>query len=213
MKEDSLAYKVYLELRKQILSNQLVGGVRLVENNWARKLSASRMAVREACMRLAGETLVEFGEKGGCFVRKMTPKDVKDIRELREMLEVGALKILFEEHDKALIKELELICDDFTNMVSKGYYGGACEADMKFHEKIIEGTGNCRLIAMYNNSNIPLFHMKLGAMIRQMEDYHDTDREHREIVNALKKNNWEKAYETLVRHLVRGAHAALEMGN
>ncbi|MGJ7033491.1 GntR family transcriptional regulator [Niabella hirudinis] len=211
MKEDSLAYKVYLEVRKKILSNQLVGGVRLVESNWAKKINASRVAVREAFMRLAGENLVEFGEKGGCFVKRMTLEDVKDIRELRELLEVGALKILFSKKNKALIKELELICDDFNAMVSKEYYGGACEADIKFHEKIIEGTGNSRLITMYNNSNIPLFHMKLGTMIRQMEDYQDTGKEHREIVNALKKDDWQKAYDTLVKHLDRGEHEALEM--
>lgn len=89
MKEDSLAFKVYLEVRKKILSNQLIGGARLVESNWADKLNVSRVAVREAFMRLAGENLVEFGEKGGCFVKRMTTEDVRDIRELRELLEIG----------------------------------------------------------------------------------------------------------------------------
>lgn len=70
MKEDSLSYKAYLEIRKKILSNQLVGGARLIESFWADKLSVSRVAIREAFMRLAGEQLVEFGGKGGCFVKK-----------------------------------------------------------------------------------------------------------------------------------------------
>ncbi|RYF21839.1 MAG: GntR family transcriptional regulator, partial [Flavobacteriales bacterium] len=46
MKEDSLAFKVYLEVRKKILSSQLAGGSRLVENFWAEKMSVSRVAVR-----------------------------------------------------------------------------------------------------------------------------------------------------------------------
>ncbi|GGH30251.1 GntR family transcriptional regulator [Sphingobacterium alkalisoli] len=211
MKEDSLAYKVYLEVRKKILSNQLVGGARLVESNWADKLSVSRVAVREAFMRLAGENLVEFGEKGGCFVKGMTIGDIQDIRELRELLEVGALKILFEKKNLAVIAELELICDDFSDMVAKGYYGGACEADVRFHEKIIESTENQRLIVIYKNSNIPLFHMKLGAAMSHMEDYADTDREHRKIVEALKENNWKIAFDMLTKHLNRGAQAALEL--
>ncbi len=211
MKEDSLANKVYLEVRKKILSSQLVGGARLVESSWAEKLSVSRVAVREAFMRLAGENLVEFGEKGGCFVKKMTVEDVKDIRELRELLEVGALKMLFAKKDKALIKDLELICNDFSEMVSKGYYGGACEADVRFHERIIQGTGNSRLVSIYQNSNIPLFHMKIGAILGQMEDYLETDQEHRQIVAALKSNDWDSAYETLVKHLDRGEHEALEL--
>ncbi|QBQ40979.1 GntR family transcriptional regulator [Sphingobacterium psychroaquaticum] len=211
MKEDSLANKVYSEVRKKILSSQLVGGARLVESVWADKLAVSRVAVREAFMRLAGESLVEFGEKGGCFVKKMTAEDVKDIRELRELLEVGALKILFAKKDKEVIRDLELICNDFSEMVSKGYYGGACEADVRFHERIIEGTENARLIAIYKNSNIPLFHMKLGAIMGQMEDYKDTEEEHKSLVQALKADDWEKAYDTLVNHLDRGEHEALEL--
>jgi len=211
MKEDSLAYKVYLEVRKKILSSQLVGGARLVESAWADKMTVSRVAVREAFMRLAGESLVEFGEKGGCFVKKMTVEDVKDIRELRELLEIGALKILFSKKSKELIQDLELICNDFSEMVGKGYYGGACEADVRFHERIIEGTCNSRLISIYKNSNIPLFHMKLGAIMGQMEDYLDTEKEHRAIVDALKADDWNKAYTTLVHHLDRGEQEALEL--
>jgi len=211
MKEDSLAYKVYLEVRKKILSSQLPGGSRLVENFWADKMSVSRVAVREAFMRLAGESLVEFGGKGGCFVKSMTIDDVKEIRELREVLEIGALKILFAKKDENLIKELELICDDFSNMVSKGYYGGACEADVKFHERMIEGTGNSRLILMYKNSNIPLFHMRLGAVMDQMEDYQDTNTEHRAIVEGLARDDWQLAYSSLVRQLDRGEQEALEL--
>lgn len=211
MKEDSLAYKVYLEVRKKILSSQLPGGSRLVENFWAEKMSVSRVAVREAFMRLAGESLVEFGGKGGCFVKSMTIDDVKEIRELREVLEIGALKILFAKKDEKLIKELELICDDFSSMVAKGYYGGACEADVKFHERMIEGTGNSRLILMYKNSNIPLFHMRLGAVMDQMEDYHDTNTEHRAIVEGLATDDWQLAYSSLVRQLDRGEQEALEL--
>lgn len=211
MKEDSLAHKVYTEVRKKILSNQLVGGARLVESSWAEKLNVSRVAVREAFMRLVGERLVEFGERGGCFVRKMSSKDIQDIRELRELLEVGALRILFEKVNPRIIQELEDICDDFSDMVNKGYYGGACEADVRFHEKLVEGAGNERLLHMYKNSNIPLFHMKLGTAMSQMEDYPDTEHEHRKIVEAIKKGDWEAAHQALVSHLERGAAAALEL--
>ncbi|MCK0135316.1 GntR family transcriptional regulator [Arenibacter sp. S6351L] len=210
MKEDSLSYKTYLEIRKKILSNQLVGGVRLVESAWAKKLNVSRVAIREAFMRLSGEHLIEFGEKGGCFVKKITAEDIKEIRELRELIEVGALKILFAKKDRSIINELELICDDFTSMVEKGYYGGACEADVRFHEKIIESTGNERLVYIYNNSNIPLFHLKLGNALSHMDDYKQTDNEHRKIVEYLKKGKLKESIDTLIEHLDRGEKESIE---
>lgn len=52
MKSDSLANKVFLEIRGKILSNQLQPGTRLKEDAWAKKSVVSRMAVREALTRL-----------------------------------------------------------------------------------------------------------------------------------------------------------------
>ena len=37
MKSDSLAHKAFLELRKKILSNQLLPNTRLKEDEWAKK--------------------------------------------------------------------------------------------------------------------------------------------------------------------------------
>jgi DNA-binding GntR family transcriptional regulator len=65
MKVDSLASKAFLEIRKKILSNQLPPNTRLKEDEWAKKVGVSRMAVREALTRLLGEDLVVLGEKGG----------------------------------------------------------------------------------------------------------------------------------------------------
>ncbi|WP_437920088.1 GntR family transcriptional regulator [Sphingobacterium sp. LRF_L2] len=211
MKEDSLSFKVYLEVRKKILSNQLVGGARLVESQWAEKLNVSRVAVREAFMRLAGENLVEFGEKGGSFVKKMTTNDVHEIRELRELLEVGALKLIFEKRNEQLIHELEQLCKDFEIMVDKGYFGGACEADIRFHEKLIEGSGNQRLLSIYKNSNIPLFHMKLDSVLSDLDDYMLTKDEHAQILDGIKRNNYEQSFKALTAHLDRGEKEVLSL--
>lgn len=210
MKTDSLANKVYVELRRKILSNQLVPGMRLKEDVWAKKMEVSRMAVREALTRLLGENLVVFGEKGGYFVKSMNADDIKQIRQLRELLELGALRLAVQRCEPEHIQALEKICDDFTGMVQNGYLGGACEADMKFHETLIASAGNEKLMELYQFSNIPLFHMKLGKMLQQMDDYAQTDAEHRQIVTALKNKDLKLAEEALVKHLVRGELTTLE---
>lgn len=208
MKEDSLAGKVYTELRKKILSSQLVAGTRLKEDTWAKKMEVSRIAVREALTRLMGEKLIVFGEKGGFFVKSMTADDIKEIRELREILELGALKLAFQNIDEGRITKLEGICEDFTAMVEKGYLGGACEADVKFHETLIGCSDNEKLIDLYQTSNIPLFHQKLGQ--KHMDDYELTDQEHRQIVQAFRTKNLKLAEETLTKHLLRGEATSLD---
>lgn len=211
MKENSLSSKAYIEIRRKILSNQFLPGKRIKEDFWAKKMGMSRMAVREALNRLLGEKLIVFGKKGGYFVKSMTVEDVREIRELREILELGALRLAFHKIEAQLIEKLEIICDDFTTMVQGGYFGGACEADVKFHETLIDCAGNEKLMDIYHVSNIPLFHQKLGKTQIHMMDYELTDLEHRQIVAALKQKDLKLAEERLIKHLLRGEVAALNL--
>lgn len=211
MKIDSLANKVYNELRKKILSNQLVSGTRLKEDVWAKRLDVNRMAVREALTRLLGEQLIETGEKGGYFVKSMSVEDVRQIRELREILELGAIRLAIQKIDDEGIRKLEEICNDFSSMVERGYFGGACEADVKFHETLIDFAQNNKLKDIYEISNIPLFHQKLGKSQTHMDDYELTDQEHRQLLKALKEKDVKLAEETLSKHLLRGEVEALEL--
>jgi DNA-binding GntR family transcriptional regulator len=211
MKIDSLANKVYSELRKKILSNQLVSGTRLKEDIWAKRLDVNRMAVREALTRLLGEQLIETGEKGGYFVKSMSAEDIRQIRELREILELGAIRLAIQKMDEKGIQKLEEICNDFTSMVERGYFGGACEADVKFHETLIDSAQNDKLKDIYEISNIPLFHQKLGKSQTHMDDYELTDQEHRQLLKAIKEKDVKLAEETLIRHLLRGEVEALEL--
>lgn len=211
MKKDSLAYKVYEELRRKILSNQLFSGMRLKEGYWAEKMGVNRIAVREALTRLLGENLIEYGAHGGHFVKSLVPEEVKEIREIREILELGALRLIFKKNSKKDIALLEEICVDFSNMVEKGYLDGALEADVRFHETIINLSGNKKLRGLYQVGNIPLFHQKLGKSQVHMKDYELTNEEHRRIVSSLKSRNLSKAEETLVRHLVRGEMTTLDL--
>jgi DNA-binding GntR family transcriptional regulator len=211
MKTNSLASKVYSDIRRKILTNQLQSGTRLKEDVWAKKATVSRMAVREALTRLLGEKLVILGEKGGYFVKPMTANDVLQIRELREILELGALRLAHKKMDQKQVEKLERICDDFTTMVRQGYFAGACEADMKFHETLMECAGNEKLLEAYHASHIPLFHQKLGKTQLYMDDYDLTDKEHRQIVQALKSKNLALAEQTLIKHFARGEAAVLDL--
>ena len=171
MKVDSLALKAYNEIRKAILSQQLAPNTRLKEDDWAVKIEVSRMAIREALNRLLGEGIVIVGEKGGYFVKPITLDDIKLIIELREILEVGAIKLAINKTTPEQIKQLEQICDDFTMMSKQGYFSGACEADVKFHETLIKCCDNDKLLHIYKTSHIPLFHDKLGKSLIASNDY------------------------------------------
>jgi DNA-binding GntR family transcriptional regulator len=211
MKADSKANNAYHELRRQILTNQLSPETRLKEDSWAVRLDVSRIAVREALTRLLGEGLVALGEKGGYYVTGMTPEDVYQIRELREVLELAAVRLAAQRITEDQLKRMQDICDDFSSFVQKGYVAGACEADIKFHETLLAASGNQRLSKAYHFAQIPLFHQKLGKTRAYLEDYDLTDKEHRLLVEALRKRDVALAEQTLRTHFKRGEAAVLDM--
>ncbi len=210
MKADSQAAKAYNEIRRKILVNQLKPGLRLKEDNWSKTVGVSRVAIREALTRLLGENLVTQGEKGGFYVKALTKDEVQEIRELREVLELGAIRLSLKKLRADDIKSLEKICEDFTAMIKQGYFNGACDADMKFHELLIKMSGNKKLFNAYFSSHIPLFHQKLTETQESLNDYELTDKEHRAIVAALKAKNYRKAEDALIKHISRGESAVLD---
>lgn len=210
MKNASQGLKAYEEIRRKVLSNQILPGTRLKEDFWSKKIEVSRISVREALTRLLGEGLVYTGERGGFFVNELSPADIHEIRELREILELGAIRLAFKKITRSQVDQLEKICQDFTLMVGKGYLSGACEADVRFHETLVSLSGNAKLIRAYKYSHIPLFHQRLSAAQQSLNDYDLTDREHRAIVKALKERNLAQAEKLLIQHFARGESAVLE---
>ena len=205
MKSESMAFKAYTELRKKILTIQVSPDTRLKEDFWAKKLSISRMAIREALTRLLGEGLVILGPKGGYFVTSLTHEDISQIRDLREILELGAISLACKKITEEQVAKLEKICAAFSSMIEQGFFAGANEADLKFHETLMECSGNKKLLQTYLSSHIPLFHQQLTKMTHTENDFELTDKEHRAILEALKVKNVDLAKKNMQAHFTRGA--------
>jgi len=190
---------------------QIQPNTRIKEDAWVKKLNLGRMAIREALNRLLGEGRVITGEKGGFFIPDMSTNDIHQIQEVHEILELAALRLAIERITEDQLDQLTSICDDFSTMAEKGYVSGACEADIKFHEKLVESSGNTRLSIAYHRSHIPIFHLKLGKTKTYLEDYMQTNTEHRQIVEAIKNKNLKNAEDLLKSHFKRGESAVLDM--
>lgn len=210
MKTESQARKAYQVLRRKILTNELLSGTRLKEDHWASQTGVSRIAVREALTRLFGEGIVNAGKKGGYFVTELSSMDIHEIKELREIIELGALRIGFKKMTRSNFDTLEKICNDFSSMVASGYFAGACEADIKFHETLVSFSANQKLIRTYQFSHIPLFHQHLTKNLQPPDDYNLTDKEHRALVKALCEKNLDLAEKILIQHFERGELLVLQ---
>jgi DNA-binding GntR family transcriptional regulator len=207
--ERTQADQAYNELSHRILILEIPPDERIVEEFWAEKLGVNRSAIREALTRLLGEGLLRRGERGGFFVSEMSDDEIHQIREVREILETAAFALACERATTQQVKEIAETIDDFANFVRKGYLTAAHEADLRFHQLLIGAAGNARLAHLYEKSRIPLFQRKAARARSHPEDFELTEKEHRAILEALRKRDKKRGADQLRAHFNRGERDAL----
>lgn len=98
----SLADRVAIELRADIIGGRLLPGMALVESELVKAYSASRNTVREALHLLGREGLTLYVRNKGVMVRRMGVADVRDIFHVRRTLELQALASRPPAHESQL---------------------------------------------------------------------------------------------------------------
>jgi DNA-binding GntR family transcriptional regulator len=209
MEERTQAELAYKELSHRILILEIAANDRIKEQYWSEKLQVNRAAIRESLTRLLGEGLVYQGERGGYFASEMTEREIHELREVREILETAAFSLACDRATPKQVEEIEETCDDFANFVKKGYFTGAHEADSRFHHLLIAAAGNARLAQLYNRSHIPLFQRRASQARSNLEEFTQTEKEHRKIVDALKKKDKATGISYLKDHFNRGEKEAV----
>jgi DNA-binding GntR family transcriptional regulator len=209
MEERTQAELAYKELSHRILTQEIAPNERIKEQFWAQQLKVNRAAIRESLTRLLGEGVLRQGERGGYFVAEMTKDEIHEIRELREILETAALALACDRATPRQIKEIEETCDDFANFVKKNYLTAAHEADLRFHQLLISSSKNSRLAQLYHRSHIPLFQRRAAQTDVHLEDFIQTEKEHRKILEALKRKDKKAGVQYLKEHFNRGEKDAL----
>lgn len=193
----------YQRLRELILSAGLLPGDHLAEVEWATRLGVGRFAIRESLKRLHGEGLVTRN-RGKYRVTQLTVEEVREISHVRAVLEIGALRFLREGLPKKAVQAIKQAAEDYADLVKKGYFDGAREADLRFHRAIVAAAENEKLIRIYESSNLPLLHVKVGRKAKPLDDFDLAAEEHMAIANALKNHEIDLAARLLEAHLKRG---------
>jgi len=191
----------YAELRRLILLQQVAGGAKLREPDWSERLGVNRMALREAFARLEAEGLIERGPKVGYVVPTLTDDDIREVLEARLCLESGAIDLVVHRDPMPALDPLAAAVEQLERLVDAGYLLGVTEADRRFHETLIELTGNPRLAGLYQRAPLPMIHDRLIGTDRWPAQCQKMLAEHRAILDALTRRDADTARTVLREHL------------
>ena len=148
----SATQTVYGELKRQILTFQLVPGTALEERQILRSLGFSRTPFREACMRLKEEGWLLAFSRRGFLIAPITFEDIVHIYELRLILESACAQIAAVRATAPDMERMERMiqAEDGCSSID-AISADLVKMNFEFHMFLAELTQNTRLTNIVRN--------------------------------------------------------------
>ena len=146
----NLTERIYQQIKQDIFDFRLLPGDRFSENEVAERVAASRTPVREALSRLQREGFVNVSFRSGWQVKPFDFRQFEQLYDVRIVLEMAAVKRLCEmEPAPALddLKRIWLVAKE--DRLEDG--PSVCTLDERFHEQLIEATGNQEMARIHHD--------------------------------------------------------------
>jgi len=201
VQSSSLATLVQREIERMILAGDLAAGAKLTEASLAEQLGVSRGPVREAFRALESSGLVRLEKNRGVYVRQIGVQEADEIYELRAVLDEFVGRRLAECADAAQVRELKLMVERMEKASARNDVDGYLAANLDFHDRMVELTGNAKLLHMYRRL-VNELHLFRRTTLAQGGALPVSTREHRDIVERIAAGQPAAAGRALYEHVM-----------
>jgi DNA-binding GntR family transcriptional regulator len=210
----TITERVYTQIRQAIVEGEIAAGSKLSEPELARHYGVSRGPLREAMRRLEAASLVELKANIGARVVALSSAQLLEIYLVREALEGMAGRLAAENMPDQQIINLRALLETHQRHMerlqdSDGWAYFQKEGDLDFHYRIVQGSGNSRLIRLLCNDLyhlVRMYRFQFGMSSPRARPAYD---EHRLIVDAIEARDGEQA-EMLMRFHIRASRRNVE---
>jgi len=188
-------------IRKLIFERALQPGQRIDEQALARDFGISRTPLREALKVLHNEGLVKLVPRRGCFVARLTGRDLDEIYEMVALLEGACAARAAELATPADITRLQRVTQRMAQMAAERNYKRYFDANLAAHDMVQELAGNRRQKDMiqYLRAMCRLSpYISVGKIPGRLEE---SLREHQELAAAIEAHDPARAQEIMRRHI------------
>jgi DNA-binding GntR family transcriptional regulator len=196
----------YEELRKAIVSGELLPGERLLEEDLSARLGLGRAAVRTALVRLEHDGLVQRERHRGATVRRVSESEAVEILEARAALEGLAARHAARNADADAIRDLRGIIVEMRELRERGDLLGVSGANARLHATILEVSGHqtAKRLSQMLSSQLVRFQYRTVLLPGRSEHSYA---EHTQIVEAIADHDPDAAEQAMRRHLSHVAEA------
>jgi DNA-binding GntR family transcriptional regulator len=181
-------------LLQRILSGYYAPGDRLVEIRIAEELGVSQGPVREALRDLESVRFVESAPFRGARVRGVSDGELIEVYPIRAALEEVAVR----EAAKRMGGDVSALEAELAGMRNAKDVAEQVEHDARFHELIVEASGNSRLLEIWSSLQVEtrtaITALRMGLAPKEAAELHE------EIVEALRRKDTRAAARAIRNH-------------
>jgi DNA-binding GntR family transcriptional regulator len=195
-----LSDQAYRAIRDLIVTLDLPPGAVVSEADLMVRLGLGRTPIREALRALARERLVEVYPRRGMFVAGVDARDLAALSEARAMLEPAAARLAagrLTDADRARIDEL---LSELDSLGAEPDERELIALDQKLHRFIYSASRNRFLesaLEEHYNHALRIWFLALD----RLDHLGDAVREHRDILEAIRRGDAEQAAATMAAHI------------
>ncbi|EJZ18984.1 GntR family transcriptional regulator (plasmid) [Rhizobium sp. Pop5] len=193
-------------VRDSIADGSLDEGEPIRQDDVARLFNVSKIPVREALKRLEAEGLVEFHRNKGAIVTSLSEPEIAQIFEVRAILETNAIKLSIPHMTQETFSEALAYCDAFAGETDVARWS---ELNWRFHSRLYEDARRPFLVNTIRSVNDRL-ERYLRVQLTLSHGQQTADREHRQIVEACRERDEERAAELVYAHIMSACQSLIE---
>ena len=202
LRTSSLAGAIERELEHLILAGELKPGERLNEIQLSTRFGTSRGPLREATRSLHARGLVDIIRNRGVFVRSISSMEAAEIYELRAAVFGLAGRLLTDRLTDEMLQELEDYLARMDAAAAAKNFDAYYPINLAFHDYLVTSAGNATLVREYKGL-VNKLHLCRARGLVQAGGLAVSNREHREMIDALASGNRERTQEAFFRHVER----------
>jgi DNA-binding GntR family transcriptional regulator len=192
-----LSEKAYHQIKERIITLELAPSSLIDEQTLMNELNLGRTPIREAIQRLDSEGLVNVVPRRGTFVADVSITDLQKIFELRIFIEGLGARLAAQRITRRQIARMERTLQ---NLKEQEDAESLMEVDRQFHELLYQATDNEFLVdvlSRFYDLSLRLWYL----VLERLGDVQDSVEQHREIIEALKSRDADRAEALIQRHI------------
>jgi DNA-binding GntR family transcriptional regulator len=202
---EGLTSRVYQEIENMILSGSLEPGSRLNEVNLAEQFEVSRGPVREATRALVKAGLLVSVPARGVFVREMSDTEISENYDVRALL-TGLMCARAAERCSARdVGQLDALVGGMDEAIAANKIPRYYRINLDFHGLIGRIADHGCSLRIYDD-----LIRETHSLRRSLSSPGQTNSEHREIVEAIRRGDADKARVLGEEHVLHGKRRWLD---